>query len=402
MSDHEVKLTMMAAAPEKFHEERCLWQRHHAANCYFCEEACPTHAITIDQRKVVLDETRCNGCGVCLSVCPVECFETSDWSEWSLLNTVEKLGVPEVEIVCKAHPAPQEGDKKVPVLQVKTCLGAVSPGMWFELGLQVDVNLRMEYCSKCLLRGAVPYIHKAVELGNSWLESREKTANLNVSTDQEFDSSVIRRMVISAERPILNRRDFLFAFARSSGAPMQAFACLPLEDRQASGKLPPHQPIWLRRLAKAYSDQKIEHQHELDGALEPLVYEAEDDCACASWPTMNVSDHCFVCGTCSQFCPSGALSTKIIDGEFIHSFMPGVCIACGLCEQVCPSKALSRGYAPDPEPFEDRVMAKRVVDVCKICENPTADVIRCLCYWCANEPSMDSLMNDVRSTMLKR
>lgn len=40
------------------------------AACAVCVEACPFHALEMDERTVRVDEARCMGCGVCVSKCP--------------------------------------------------------------------------------------------------------------------------------------------------------------------------------------------------------------------------------------------------------------------------------------------------------------------------------------------
>lgn len=39
--------------------------------CGACAPACPLDAITMQRNKPVLDESRCNGCGLCREACPV-------------------------------------------------------------------------------------------------------------------------------------------------------------------------------------------------------------------------------------------------------------------------------------------------------------------------------------------
>ena len=46
-------------------------------NCKMCMKlGCP--AITVRQGKVVIDATQCNGCGLCVNVCPFGAIEKKD------------------------------------------------------------------------------------------------------------------------------------------------------------------------------------------------------------------------------------------------------------------------------------------------------------------------------------
>lgn len=394
-----VKLSLMSATPETVHSERCLWQRHQGAACKYCLEACPTGALQFSQRKVHFNEDRCLGCGVCLCTCPVECFETDNWSECSLINTLQQLERPAVEVACQLHPAPQAGSEAVPVLQIGACLGAISPGLWFEIGLAYAVRVRLEVCVDCPVSRLALYARQAIELANSWLQSCSHTPSLTIQDTNPEQLPANQRVVISAERPILNRRDFLFAFARSSGAPTQALVCLPTEQEDESDpeKSPPHQPAWLRRLATIYPGPPVGDDSPIESKQGP---EQESSCECALWPTLSVAQNCAACGACARYCPSGALSTRVINGLFTHFFTPGVCVACGLCAQVCRSGALTRNYAPEPNPFEEQVKAERPIGTCRKCGSPALDALSGLCYWCANEPPMRSLLENARNYLI--
>ena len=328
----------------------------------------------------------------------MECFESEDWSERSLVSTLARLKRPAVEIACKNHPAPQLGHEAWPVLQVNACLAAISPGLWFEIGLTHSVLVRLEYCIDCPLENSASYIIRAVELANSWLKSCDHLPNLKIKDLNSEQPDPNKRVVISAERPILNRRDFLFAFVRSSGPPTDALTCLPPEDLGELGldKAPPHQPAWLRQLASVYPGP----QNETAEAIQQETDGEDTACECTLWPTLSVADNCAACGACARYCPSGALSTKVSGGVYRHIFTPGMCVACGLCAQVCRSGALTRSYVSENEPFEERVMAERLIGSCRKCGSPALEALDGLCYWCANEPPMRSLLENARNFLL--
>lgn len=396
-----VKLSFMAATPTTVTPNRCLRQRNSDSECRYCLDACPAGAVKLDQRELSVDENRCFGCGLCLVTCPVECFETGDWSERSIVSALDHIGRQSVEMSCGSHPAPAVGNDANPVVQVKTCLGAISPGLWFEIGLKYSVKLRLEYCTDCPMKGGAGYARQAVELANAWRKSCERgipssgSVFIQDMVDNPRDS--LRRVVISAERPILNRRDFLFGFARSSGPADLALTKLPYESRgeEWNLKVPPHVPAWLRRMADIYPDNGIE--------------KADDGCSeapegkCIHWPTLKISKKkCTVCGACALNCPSGALVTKVIDGQYRHLFTPGLCVACGLCAQVCPTEALSRTYKYDKSPFEERVVDNKRVVTCIKCGRPALPKADGLCYCCSNEPKINTVMDSASRQLFRK
>ncbi len=399
-----VKLSLMSATPSSVHIARCLWQRHQEAACNYCLNACPSGALQFSNREIHLNEDRCLGCGVCLSVCPVECFETEDWSERSLITTLQRLKTDNAEIACRLHPSPQEGTEPVPVLQLGTCIAAISPGLWFEIGLEYNLRLHLDACSDCPISHLSNYARQAILLANSWLQSCERPARLEILDTPLPEPALNKRRVISAERPILNRRDFLFAFARSSGSPNQAFMCLPDEISETTSpeNYSPHQPAWLRRLRDIYP---VPPNEEAVTGRESPIEEGQTETprpksGCSLWPTLSVAENCAACGACARYCPSGALTTKVIDNKFVHIFTPGVCIACGLCAQVCRSEALTRSYSIEANPFEEKVMAERDIGSCRKCGSPALKELDGLCYWCAHEPPMNSLMENARNFLL--
>jgi ferredoxin len=433
-----VELVLMAGAPAAVLADRCLWQRHQAAACSYCQDACPAGAIEFAGRTVQVNPDRCLGCGACLATCPVQCFETAAWSERSLLSTLARLGGPAVEIACRCHPAPQAGSlpaggADAPVLQVGVCLAALSPGIWFEMGLEHAVGARLEYCADCPLAHLADYTRRAIDLANAWLQACGRPPRVAVQTAEPAPEQAPgpisgqargagaakggkapkARLVVSAERPILNRRDFLFGFARSSGPPAAALACLPAaaagtadgsaaDGGAADGRLPPYQPAWLRRLAALYPSVAASPAASPAASSAGLGRGDCGDCGeaeaggCAHWPAMQVTAGCTACGACARYCPSGALATVIAGGVFEHHFMAGVCVACGLCAQVCAPGALLRGYAPDPTPFAARVVAQQPISACRKCGGAAPPALGGLCYWCANEPSMRSVVEGAR------
>ncbi len=45
--------------------------------CTVCREECPEEAITLDDRnRPVVDAERCNGCGLCVKLCPASVFQS--------------------------------------------------------------------------------------------------------------------------------------------------------------------------------------------------------------------------------------------------------------------------------------------------------------------------------------
>lgn len=59
----------------------CIGIRNRRITCRQCVEICPTEAITVENRKIEVDEDKCNHCGACITVCPTQALSSS-WLPW--------------------------------------------------------------------------------------------------------------------------------------------------------------------------------------------------------------------------------------------------------------------------------------------------------------------------------
>jgi dissimilatory sulfite reductase (desulfoviridin) alpha/beta subunit len=54
------------------------WQQDKCINCGICESICRTKAISINDGKITLDNSKCNFCGRCTKACPVDAWENKE------------------------------------------------------------------------------------------------------------------------------------------------------------------------------------------------------------------------------------------------------------------------------------------------------------------------------------
>lgn len=70
------------------HEDACLAFLELGA-CGVCVDACPYRALGFDsQRRPVVDESKCNGCGKCESICPANVLTRFDGADYRGIEVV--------------------------------------------------------------------------------------------------------------------------------------------------------------------------------------------------------------------------------------------------------------------------------------------------------------------------
>ena len=63
------------------------------------------------------------------------------------------------------------------------------------------------------------------------------------------------------------------------------------------------------------------------------------------------AEKCVGCGTCEEFCPTGA--AKVLEGK--SSIKRELCLGCGECLAVCPEKCISTDWTTEVVPFVERL-----------------------------------------------
>ncbi len=60
--------------------------------CGLCIQACPQHAISMEQQKVTRDALRCTQCGACAAVCPsaASCMSGKEYSATDVMHIIRK------------------------------------------------------------------------------------------------------------------------------------------------------------------------------------------------------------------------------------------------------------------------------------------------------------------------
>ena len=386
----------MKAAPINLHPERCLDARHCRAECSSCVDLCPVGAIRMDDRQVSFNQNVCTGCGLCLAACPMEVFTTPDWTERTVLDFIGTVKDHRAELMCVKHPEYDSREPRPGLVKIRACLAAMSPGLLFEAGRLKDIDLRMDACGHCDHKGALGQIEASAALAESWLSAAGGKKHVSLISevpqgkDAKSGSRLFRfRKSVEADEICLDRRDFLVGFARQGSSLFAAVlerslskTTWPDGKRSSQSFKQLHVPSWREALSRVY----------------PKGVALPD--RAAVWARIRVNKACTGCAVCERYCPAGALKLRVEDDRLRLTFLPGLCADCGLCALSCPVEAVTRGYAAEPAPFREQVILAAPLTLCPRCRTPVLGSGEALCYWCASEPPVESLIEQARQHLL--
>jgi ferredoxin len=339
-----IKKAASLAADVEVQPERCPAVRSPFFSCSRCLDVCSGKALRLEGQQLTINESDCNGCGLCEAACPNGVYTTVIRSEaWILSECVRqtgKYGRATVRCTGAGDQTGTQGTVKV------SCLGRLA---WeIVAGLAIG-GVRVEYlcgdCQGCVMK----------EGGALWINNRAIAKSVLQAFGRATDAGpAIPEMRCSfspyvegygAEGSKISRRGLLsgaFKLTLSSVSGGE-------ESKPDASRGPTRRRRWFLRVLKDCLAASGE-------VFNPGSY--------FPWPTLVESAPCFFCGACATLCPVGALE---FDGKTLR-YLPSFCTQCGLCRTVCPYKSLELAQRT---PVSDFLLSKTLA---------TAD--RHTCKWC--------------------
>ncbi len=303
---------------------RCLRVRDGSSGCRRCEETCPRDAISLPRgvgifAVPVVNESRCDACGLCAGACPVDLFSAWRWD----LDSGSPPPIVE-EVCCRRSGAP--GRKGT---LVGECLGALAESdLLFLLSRGGEtVILRRGDCAGCG-RSEVPRM----------LEERVQRVRL------------LARRIGCAREIIL---EGVPGGTAHSGIPRRSFFEVLVRARSPQADQPPG-PRPERRLGDA---------------LRALVRSTAGDVLCVGTPLHPrvLTGRCVGEGRCAGICPTGALAlTPRPEGDAL-TFDVSLCVGCELCTRACAHGGLDTRPSTDGAQLGRRVQLRPLPTPRKTC-----------------------------------
>ncbi len=402
------------------HPERCLRAQHSGAPCAACTRFCPTLAISHCGLQLQFDRERCIGCGLCLSLCPTEAFSSDNWSERWLLNALstEIADGEEVNLAC-VHAA-YAGR----LVRTRACVGAFSPAALASAACRVRLNVFVGACGVCPVSGGAAIVRANINTANRWLKEAgvDRTIGVRAAAGEGF-----------SEQRLGGRETSGRACTRVGGSARALSPRRQTGDAAGVGKV-----LDAKKPPRVFSSERLFESSRLRNAGARTARQAGSIAATAgttvsldlrkaleaphvalreralvdwrskiSAPSVRITlpsvdcdvHHCLSCGTCYQFCPTGAIEQSVVrrtrSSTFVFLFNPGICADCGLCLIACPTHALSRTYRRS-DPRDTVVVYASEGGSCKRCGLPISLQHGDECFWCRNQSNFETVVESAR------
>lgn len=325
----------------RVHRERCAKVRNRNVDCLKCAAACTSGCISLEDGELVIDASKCVGCGTCATVCPTCALESLNPSDAELKAAcLRAVRGDEVVIACSQMEAALD-DLLVPGAAASVvCAGRVDESLL--AGLAADgvgrVTVLCGDCDHCAQRHGRDTAELVAETARQVLATWGD--DLEVVVTDVPPASILAEGADEAAAETV--RVAYFAQVRS---------CPPLREAEgvrvgsSAGQDAPKHPAHSLHVMK---DGTLPHfipdrRERLLDALAQLGEPEGDKLETRLWGAVVIDGtKCVSCRMCATFCPTGAIAKfDDADGTLGVTHTPGDCVKCGSCRDVCPADAIT-------------------------------------------------------------
>ncbi len=325
----------------RVHRERCAKVRNRNVVCLKCAAACTSGCISLDDGELVIDASKCVGCGTCATVCPTCALESLNPSDAELkVACLRAARGDEVVIVCSQMEAAL-GDLLVPGVAASViCAGRVDESLLAGLAAEGVgcVTVLCGDCERCAQRHGRDTAELVAETARQVLGAWGNELEIVVT-----DVPPVGVLADGVDTGAVEAaRDAHFA---------QEPACPPVRGTEetstgpsAGGDAPKHPAHSLHVMKDGTLPHFIPDRRErLLDALAQLGEPASGKLETRLWGAVVIDGtKCVSCRMCATFCPTGAIAKfDDADGTLGVAHTPGDCVKCGSCGDVCPAGAIT-------------------------------------------------------------
>lgn len=376
----------------RVHRERCAKVRNRNVDCLKCAAACTSGCISLEDGELVIDASKCVGCGTCATVCPTCALEALNPSDAELKAAcLSAVRDGEAVIACSQARAAL-GDRLAPgACASVVCAGRVDESLLAALAAEgvSRATVLCGRCDRCAQRHGRDTAQLVADTARVLLGAWGSSMDIVVTDEvpegvlaggvsaevaravcddffaEERACEPVRAAESSAERADATDSGEAFAVscdaacaaAPGASAPSAPVSLSSPEAEAADATAGPGMRFYWnsghsRRVA-AHSlhvmrDGTLPHfvpdrRERLLDALAALGEPAASSVECRLAGAVVIdATRCDACRMCATFCPTGAIRKfDDADGAIGVEHAPSDCVKCRSCQDVCRNDAIT-------------------------------------------------------------
>ncbi|MFV2055058.1 MAG: 4Fe-4S dicluster domain-containing protein, partial [Thiohalomonadales bacterium] len=342
---------------------QCLNLRGRHISCTHCADSCAANALQLTADAIQLDTGRCTACGACLPACPSGAITLGEFDPQQFLQSV--AGIAELHIHCSRseHSDVQNRVACLQLLDARLLAAAAANGT------HTVVLHGSHQCTSCVRGDA----HAAIERMHSVIKKWFTHAPVQLLQAQSPQSETAQPQVQ------LDRRSFLRLATAQVTQDASAWIADKIPTSQAAT------PRWPLFEKDAITYRPSAYQQLLAERAGSLPWRERQ----FPWRSRIFSERCSGCLSCTQYCPTGALTAHQTQTTVSIDFQLRLCTDCDLCIRLCPENAIACSTTEDAAELHApaRRVMQRSLRKCVSCAHSFVAGPSCAerCTTCQNE-----------------
>ncbi len=284
---------------------RCASGKSELTGCEYCLP-CPYNAIWREGTKMVFSEVKCQGCGLCTSLCPLSVPKLHEYPDHLIYSQIEDLLSGDLDRKVLLFACSERAEALNAVGRTKIRYPALLPLFVPCIDLVSEAHILSAFAfgaDGVILWGCEDSRHEqnesAVKFAQLALSAHKLGERVLLLTDAEDFAKKVTEFVNKLS-PIRKKKSGVIDFAK------------------------PKRDILY---------ELLQNLHTETGVYPTLIEENTQ----FPFADVTISPKCLICNACETLCPTKALTKDNNKINFVYSR----CIACGLCEQACPEEAIT-------------------------------------------------------------